>query len=71
MKTSTSMRAGIALIAWLGIALGAGYFLRDGLARTFGPDTWWMITGWLGLIVGLIHFLVVLILVRQPHGGGH
>jgi hypothetical protein len=66
MTTSASMRAGIALIVWLGIALGAGYLLRDGLARTFGPDTWWMVAGWLGLIIGLIHFLAILILARQP-----
>ena len=44
------MRASIALIVWLGIALGIGYFLRDGITRTFGPDTWWMVAGWIGLI---------------------
>ena len=71
MKTSASMRAGIALIVWLGISLGAGYFSRDGIARTFGPDTWWMVAGWLGLIIGLIHFLVVLILARQPRIDGN
>jgi len=59
------MRAAIALIVWLGIALGAGYFMRDGITRTFGPDTWWMVAGWCGLIIGLIHFLLVLILARQ------
>lgn len=70
MTTSASVRASIALIVWVGIALGAGYFMRDGIARTFGPDTWWMVAGWLGLIIGLIHFLVVLILARQPRIGG-
>lgn len=70
MTNSASMRAAIALIVWLGVALGAGYFMRDGITRTFGPDTWWMVAGWLGLIIGLIHFLVVLILARQPRIGG-
>jgi len=70
MTTSASVRTSIALIVWVGIALGAGYFMRDGIARTFGPDTWWMVAGWLGLIIGLIHFLVVLILARQPRIGG-
>lgn len=65
MTTSVSMRAGAALIFWLGIALGAGYFMRDGISRTFGPDTWWMVAGWCGLIMGLIHFLLVLIMARQ------
>ena len=63
------MRASIALIVWLGITRGIGYFLRDGITRTFGPDTWWMVAGWLGLIIGLIHFLGVLILARQPQRG--
>ena len=70
MNISATMRAGIALVMWLGITLGAGYFLRDGLTRTFGPDTWWMVAGWLGLIIGLIHFLVLMILARQPHIDG-
>jgi len=65
MTNSSFMRAAIALIVWLGIALGAGYFMRDGITRTFGPDTWWMVAGWCGLIIGLIHFLLVLILARQ------
>jgi len=68
MTTSASMRAAIALIVWLGLALGAGYFLRDGITRTFGPDTWWMVAGWCGLIIGLIHFLAIMILARQPRG---
>jgi len=70
MATSASMRASIAIIIWLTITLGAGYFLRDGITRTFGPDTWWMIAGWLGLIIGLIHFLVLMILSRQSRNVG-
>ncbi len=68
MTNSSFMRAAIALIVWLGIALGAGYFMRDGITRTFGPDTWWMVAGWCGLIIGLIHFLAIMILARQPRG---
>ena len=66
MTTSTSMRASIALLVWLGITLGVGYSLREGITRIFGPDTWWMVAGWLGLITGLIHFLALMILARQP-----
>lgn len=66
MNTSAAKRACIALLVWLGLMLGAGYFLRDGITRTFGPDTWWMVAGWLGLIIGLIHFLAIMILARQP-----
>lgn len=66
MKTSATLRAGMALLVWLGIMLGAGFFMRDGITRTFGPDTWWMVAGWLGLILGLIHFLAIMILARQP-----
>lgn len=66
MNATAVKRSSIALLVWLGVALGAGYFLRDGITRTFGPDTWWMVAGWLGLIIGLIHFLAILILARQP-----
>lgn len=69
MKTSASMRASIALLVWLGLMLGAGFFMRDVITRIFGPDTWWMVAGWLGLITGLIHLLVILILARQPRLG--
>jgi hypothetical protein len=70
MVNSASMRASIALIAWMGISLGAGFLTREGISRTFGPDSWWMVAGWCGLIIGLIHFLVLLIMARQPQGGG-
>lgn len=66
MAASSVTRASAALLVWLGFALGTGYFLRDGIARTFGPDTWWLVAGWFGLMVGLMHFLVLLILARQP-----
>ena len=66
MEKSSVMRAGIALFLWLGIMLGMGYFLRDGITHLFGPDTWWMVAGWAGFMLGLIHFLAILILARQP-----
>ena len=66
MEKSSVMRAGIALFLWLGIMLGVGYFLRNGIAHLFGSDTWWMVAGWAGLMLGLIHFLAILILARQP-----
>lgn len=67
MDTSALMRASLALLVWLGILLGLGYFMRMGIAGIFGPDTWWMVAGWAGMMLGLIHFLAILILARQPH----
>lgn len=66
MSTSVLMRASFALLVWLGIMLGLGYFMRQGVASIFGPDTWWMVAGWAGMMLGLIHFLAILILARQP-----
>lgn len=70
MNTSVLMRAGFALLIWLGLMLGLGYFMRQGVASIFGPDTWWMVAGWAGMMLGLIHFLAILILARQPHIDG-
>ena len=70
MNTSVLMRAGFALLIWLGLMLGLGYFMRQGVASIFGTDTWWMVAGWAGMMLGLIHFLAILILARQPHIDG-
>lgn len=66
MNAGVLIRASVALLVWLGILLGLGYFMRVGIAGVFGPDTWWMVAGWAGMMVGLIHFLAILILARQP-----
>ena len=66
MSTAVLIRASVALLVWLGLLLGLGYFMRQGIAGVFGPDTWWMVAGWAGMMIGLIHFLAVLILARQP-----
>ena len=66
MSASVLLRASSALLIWVGILLGAGYFMRQGIANIFGPDTWWMVAGWAGMMIGLIHFLAILILARQP-----
>jgi hypothetical protein len=64
------MRAAIALLLWVAGALGAGYFSRHGIEQIFGPDSWWLVTGWLGAVIGLFHFLLILILARKPRNGG-
>ncbi len=66
MSTAVLIRASVALLVWLGILLGLGYFMRLGIAAIFGPDTWWLVAGWAGMMVGMIHFLAILILARQP-----
>lgn len=70
MNSSTSMRATIALLLWVAGALGVGYFSRQGIENIFGPDSWWLVTGWLGVVIGLVHFLIILVFARQPRGGG-
>lgn len=70
MTFSTSTRAAIALLVWLLGALGTGYFARHGIENIFGPDSWWLVTGWLGAIAGLVHFLLILIFARRPRSGG-
>lgn len=69
MRYSSSMRATTALLVWLLLAIGIGYFARQGLERIFGPDTWWLVTGWAGAVIGLMHFLLILIFARQPRVG--
>ena len=68
MIISTATRASLALLIWTGIALGMGYYARQGIENIFGADTWWLVTGWIGVIVGLVHFLVILVFARQPQG---
>ena len=70
MNTPTHKRAPLALLFWLIAALGVGYFLRQHIEQWFGPDSWWMVSGWFGTIVGLVHFLILLVFARQPRGGG-
>lgn len=69
MTSSTVMRAAIASLVWLLAALGIGYFARHGIESLFGPDSWWLVSGWLGAIIGLVNFLLILIFARQPRGG--
>lgn len=69
MNSSTSMRATIALLLWVAGALGVGYFSRHGIENIFGPDSWWLVTGWIGVVIGLVHFLIILVFARQPRGG--
>ena len=66
MKVSAMGKAVISLIVWMIIALGLGFFNQDGITRTFGPDTWWLVMGWAGLVLGLMNFLWVLIMARKP-----
>jgi len=66
MIISTATRASLALLIWIVIALGMGYYARQSIENIFGADTWWLVTGWIGVIVGLVHFLVILVLAHQP-----
>lgn len=64
------MRATIALLVWVAGPLSAGYFSRHGIESIFGPDSWWLVTGWIGVVIGLMHFVVILVFARQPRRGG-
>jgi len=66
MNASTAMRAMIALLLWVIGVLGVGYYARHGIENIFGPDSWWLVTGWLGVVIGLVHFLIILVFARQP-----
>ena len=66
MTLSPMMRAILALLVWTVLALAAGYYARTGIENIFGPDSWWLVTGWVGAIVGLVHFLIILVFARQP-----
>ena len=68
MTAAASKHATIALMAWLIGALALGYFYRNGIEYIFGPDSWWLVAGWVGAIGGLFHFLIVLVFSRQPRG---
>ena len=70
MSSTTIMRATIVLLVWLVGALGAGYFWRPGIEHIFGPDSWWLVAGWIGAVMGLFHFLIILVFARQPRDGG-
>lgn len=60
-----SRRATIALLIWVAAALSAGYYGRHGIENIFGPDSWWLVTGWIGIVIGLVHFVIILIFARQ------
>ena len=66
MTLSPMMRAMLALLVWTVLALATGYYARTGIEKIFGPDSWWLVTGWIGIIVGLVHFLIILVFARQP-----
>lgn len=68
MTATATKHATIALMAWLIGALALGYFYRNGIEYIFGPDSWWLVSGWVGAIGGLFHFLIVLVFARQPRG---
>ena len=70
MPSAVPMRAMIALLVWVLGTLGAGYYLRHGIENLFGADSWWLVSGWIGVLTGLIHFLIILVFARQPRGGG-
>lgn len=66
MILSPMMRAILALLVWTALALAAGFYARYGIENIFGPDSWWLVTGWIGVVVGLVHFLIILVFARQP-----
>lgn len=65
MRSQTGLVAAIAFFLWILVALVAGWFGREAITRTFGPDVWLGVALWAGSVLGLVNVLVVLIRARR------
>lgn len=65
MNSKTGLKAAIAFVVWIGLALILGFLGRDAITRTLGPDVWLGAALWVGAIVGLMNVLGVLIVSRR------
>lgn len=64
MSTPT-LKALIAFLAWIALALITGFAAREPITRLLGPDVWLWAALWAGSILGLINVLVVRLLARR------
>lgn len=65
MDSKTGLKAAIAFVAWVGVALVLGFFGREAIGRVLGPEVWLGVALWAGAIVGLINVLIMLMLSRR------
>jgi len=63
--SATTLKAWIAFLAWIAVALIAGFAAREPITRLLGPDVWLWAALWAGSILGLVNVLVVRILARR------
>lgn len=65
MNSKTGLKAAIAFVAWIGVALILGFLGQDAIARVLGPEVWLGAALWAGAILGLMNVLGVLIISRR------
>lgn len=65
MNNKTGLKAAIAFVVWIGIALILGFFGRESITRLLGPEVWLGAALWAGAILGLMNVLGVLIVSRR------
>lgn len=65
MNSKTGLKAAIAFVAWIGVALILGFLGRESITRVLGPEVWLGAALWAGSIFGLMNVLAVLIISRR------
>ena len=55
----------VALLLWIGVLAGAGYFAGEQWLHSLGGEVCALIGGWLGTILGLLHVLITLMRSRR------
>jgi hypothetical protein len=65
MNSKSGLKAAIAFVAWIGVALIFGFLVRDSITRVLGPEVWLGAALWAGSILGLMNVLGVLIISRR------
>jgi len=65
MHSKTGLKAAIAFVAWIGVALILGFLGRESITRVLGPEVWFGAALWAGAILGLMNVLGVLIISRR------
>jgi hypothetical protein len=65
MSSKTGLKAAMAFVAWIGMALILGFLGRESITRLLGPEVWLLAALWAGAILGLMNVLGVLIVSRR------
>lgn len=65
MQSKTGLKAAIAFVVWIGVAMILGFLARESITRVLGPEVWLGAALWAGAILGLMNVLGVLIISRR------